>query len=164
MMPQVSDPFELLLTHNHWANKEMLEACRALSAEQFHRKFEMGPGSLHDTLLHMFEAVGMWCDRMTGRAPRGFTKDARTIDELLALNEKNNAEFNTIIRSVPLSTAFQTTRMGKTFTFTHGVVVTHVMTHGMHHRAQCLNMLRHVGVKLPPSSVVEWARENDQPK
>jgi uncharacterized damage-inducible protein DinB len=27
----------------------------------------------------------------------------------------------------------------------------------MHHRAQCLNMLRHLGVTpLPPSSVTEW--------
>ena len=39
---------------------------------------------------------------------------------------------------------------------------THTMTHGMHHRAQCLNMLRHLGVSpLPPSSVVEWARMVD---
>jgi uncharacterized damage-inducible protein DinB len=31
------------------------------------------------------------------------------------------------------------------------------MTHGMHHRAQCLNMLRRLGVQpLPPSSVAEW--------
>jgi hypothetical protein len=27
----------------------------------------------------------------------------------------------------------------------------------MHHRAQCLNLLRRLGVeKLPPSSVLEW--------
>jgi uncharacterized damage-inducible protein DinB len=32
-----------------------------------------------------------------------------------------------------------------------------VTTHAMHHRAQCLNMLRHLGVTpLPPSSVAEW--------
>jgi uncharacterized damage-inducible protein DinB len=38
-----------------------------------------------------------------------------------------------------------------------GGVITHVATHGMHHRAQCLNMLRQLGVTpLPKSSVVEW--------
>ena len=42
-------------------------------------------------------------------------------------------------------------------TFARGAVLSHVMTHGMHHRAQCLNMLRHVGVDpVPPSSVLEW--------
>ena len=36
-------------------------------------------------------------------------------------------------------------------------VLTHVATHGMHHRAQCLNMLRRLDVQpLPPSSVSEW--------
>jgi uncharacterized damage-inducible protein DinB len=37
-----------------------------------------------------------------------------------------------------------------------------VATHGVHHRAQCLNMLRHLGVKpLPLSSVAEWSRTAD---
>jgi uncharacterized damage-inducible protein DinB len=54
-------------------------------------------------------------------------------------------------------------RGGKMYTFTRGAVVTHVTTHGMHHRAQCLNMLRHVGVSpLPPSSVLEWMLMVDQ--
>ena len=48
-------------------------------------------------------------------------------------------------------------RGDRTFTFARGAVLSHVMTHGMHHRAQCLNMLRHVGVDpVPPSSVLEW--------
>ena len=35
--------------------------------------------------------------------------------------------------------------------------LTHITTHGTHHRAQCLNMLRQLGVTpLPPSSVAEW--------
>jgi uncharacterized damage-inducible protein DinB len=38
-----------------------------------------------------------------------------------------------------------------------GAILTHATTHGMHHRAQCLNMLRHLGVTpLPQSSVIEW--------
>jgi uncharacterized damage-inducible protein DinB len=54
------------------------------------------------------------------------------------------------------------TRDGKEYSFTRGVVITHVATHGMHHRAQCLNMLKHLGVSpLPPSSVTEWARMAD---
>jgi uncharacterized damage-inducible protein DinB len=49
------------------------------------------------------------------------------------------------------------TRGDRTYTFTRGGVLTHVLTHGMHHRAQCLNMLRQLGVApLPSSSVVEW--------
>ena len=48
-------------------------------------------------------------------------------------------------------------RDGRTADFTRGAILTHVTTHAMHHRAQCLNMLRHLGVTpLPPSSVTEW--------
>ena len=37
----------------------------------------------------------------------------------------------------------------------------HVTTHGMHHRAQCLNMLRHLGVpgvsdRLPEIDPLDW--------
>jgi len=53
-------------------------------------------------------------------------------------------------------------RDGRTFDITRGAVVAHVTTHGMHHRAQCLNMLRQLGVSpLPPSSVVEWTWSGD---
>ena len=49
------------------------------------------------------------------------------------------------------------TRDGKILQLTRGAVLGQVTTHGMHHRAQCLNMLRRLGVQpLPPSSVAEW--------
>ena len=44
-------------------------------------------------------------------------------------------------------------------------VITHIATHGTHHRAQCLNMLRRLGVHpLPQSSVAEWTRAADLTK
>ena len=50
----------------------------------------------------------------------------------------------------------------KTFEFMRGAVLMQVTTHGMHHRAQCINMLRQLGVKpLPNSSVADWMRSAD---
>jgi uncharacterized damage-inducible protein DinB len=42
-----------------------------------------------------------------------------------------------------------------------GTALVHVTTHGMHHRAQCLNMLRHMGVpgisdRLPEIDPLDW--------
>jgi uncharacterized damage-inducible protein DinB len=49
------------------------------------------------------------------------------------------------------------TRAGQTIRLTRAAVFAQITTHGMHHRAQCLNMLRQLGVTpLPPSSVAEW--------
>jgi uncharacterized damage-inducible protein DinB len=54
-------------------------------------------------------------------------------------------------------------RDGRTIELTRGAVLAQVVTHGMHHRAQCLNMLRQLGVTpLPASSVVEWAVMGDR--
>ena len=59
-----SDPLEILLVHNHWANQQIFEACAALSHEQFHRRFEMGPGSLHDTANHLLASMRFWGDTL----------------------------------------------------------------------------------------------------
>jgi len=60
-MPQ-SDPLKILLAHNHWATQELLTACAALTPDQFHQKFEIGPGSLHDTLTHIIGATRTWTE------------------------------------------------------------------------------------------------------
>ena len=153
-----SEPMDILLIHNDWANRQILEACRELSPEQFHRKFEMGPGSLHDTMTHVFEAMLIWTDIMAGRERRTFEKKSRTPSELLEMQAEASESFTAQARARPLTDPVTHIRMGQSWTYTRGGVITHVMTHGMHHRAQCLNMLRHVGAKQPMSSVVEWMR------
>ncbi len=48
-----SDPLTILLLHDRWATGQVLEACEGLPEEAFHRRFEIGPGSLHDALTHI---------------------------------------------------------------------------------------------------------------
>ena len=52
-----SDPLQILLSHDRWATAQLLDACGKLSADQFHRRFDIGPGSLHDTLTHIVGAM-----------------------------------------------------------------------------------------------------------
>lgn len=58
----------------------------------------------------------------------------------------------------PLSeTVSRQTKTGKLLTMTRGGMLAHVAIHGAHHRAQCLNMLRQLGVTpLSATSVAEW--------
>ena len=58
--PVTSDPFTALLKHNHWATHRIFELCTPLSAEQFHQRFGIGFGSLHDTLLHVIATIRAW--------------------------------------------------------------------------------------------------------
>ena len=153
-----SNPLDVLIAHNHWATRQILTACAALTPEQFHRRFEMGPGSLHDTTTHMLAAQRAWTDMLAGRPERPRLEGTqRTPAELLALLDEIATDFAATAKAHPLDELVTRSRGGKTYSFPLGGVLTHVTTHGMHHRAQCLNMLRHVGVSpLPASSVVEW--------
>lgn len=158
-MPE-SDPLRILLAHDRWATAQVLSACAALPDEQFHRRFEIGPGSLHDTLTHMVSAMRTWTDSLAARDPRP-RPDAdgvrRTTAELSILHDEACTELATEAARLPLADpATRRLRDGRTIQMTRAAILVHVTSHGMHHRAQCLNMLRHVGAKLPPSSVTEW--------
>jgi uncharacterized damage-inducible protein DinB len=153
-----SDPLQILLAHNTWAERQILDACAKLTPEQFHQRFEMGPGSLHDTITHNLAASRFWGDLLAGREIRPRLEGSRReVPELIALHDEINSDLEASAKRHPVDGTVNRVRDGKTFTFTRGAVLVHVTTHGMHHRAQCLNMLRHVGVKpLPASSVAEW--------
>ncbi len=174
-----SDPLDVLLAHNHWATRVLLEPCRGLTHEQFHRRFEMGPGSLHDTFTHIVGCMRRWSDRIggcpirprierpaplpPGQAVPHEGRD-RTPDELLSLLDDAAADLAAVAarcREDGLEKTVTIVFEGKTYVFTRGVTLVHVLTHGTYHRAQCRNMMRHLNVpglsdKLPEVDVIDW--------
>ncbi|MBY0312351.1 MAG: hypothetical protein K2W85_09800 [Phycisphaerales bacterium] len=191
--PKADDAMAILLAHNRWGNRVVLERCRGLNHEQFHRKFAIGlgdRGGLHLTLTHIISAAGRWADRIRGvmplRAalepmmfapPPGATPpDARdrSVEELLELNERycddlDDAALVSRLRGMHSTIALkfpQPDGSFKEYTFTRAAALTHVLTHGHWHRAQCLNMLRHLGVQgisdaLPALDVMDWQGEGE---
>lgn len=159
-MPE-SDPLLILLSHDRWATLQLLDACAALADHQLHRRFEIGAGSLHDTLTHVVGAMRTWTDTLAGAEPRPRVEtdgQRRTPEQLRALFDEAWHAISAEARRRPLAEmATRRMRDGRTVQLTRGAILTHVTTHGMHHRAQCLNMLRQLGVTpLPPGSVAEW--------
>ena len=159
-MPE-SDPLQILLAHDRWATGQVLDACNRLPPEALHRRFEVGPGSLHDTLTHMVGAIRTWTDTLAGCEPRPRPEtdgQSRTPDQIRALLDESYGELAAEAARRPLAEMVtRVMRGGRAASFTRAAVLAHVATHGMHHRAQCLNMLLHLGVQpLPPSSVTEW--------
>ncbi len=161
-MPDASsptDPIDVLFVYDRWATRNLLDACAALSDKQLHQEFAMGTGSLHNNLTHILGAMRGWTDVLTRRdEPRPRLEGTnRTIAELRDLHEEIADEFEAAVRAHPFDEILTPSRGGRTFEFPRGGIFPHVMTHSMHHRAQCLNMLRQLEVEtLPPSSVVEW--------
>ena len=159
-MPE-TDPVQILLSHDRWATARLFDACGALAPDQFGQRFDLGPGSLHDTLTHVVGAMRTWTETLAGEELRPRLEadgQRRTPAELRALFDAAWQAFAAEANRRPLGEmATRRMRDGRTVHLTRAAVVTQVATHGVHHRAQCLNMLRRLGVTpLPPSSVAEW--------
>src|SRR5690349_6086782 len=89
-----ADPLQILLAHDRWATAQVLAACRPLPPDHFHRRFDLGPGSLHDTLTHIVGAMRTWTDTLAadrGQAPRPRLEtdgQRRTPEQLVALSDE----------------------------------------------------------------------------
>lgn len=172
------DPMDILLKHDAWATRRVLEACAGLTGPQMHTKFDIGLGTLHDNLTHIIGAMRRWADRIDERAvrpsieSRGTSTDpaptpiGRSVRELMELLDEAAADLAGVARKYagrlhePIKPVFG----GKAYTFSRGAALVHVCTHGGHHRAQCINMLKRLGVSglsdhLPDVAVTEWQAE-----
>jgi len=163
-----AEPLELLLEHNAWATRKVLRTCAALTDEQWLRRFEIGPGSLHDTLTHIVGAMLRWADRIDG-APNGVRPSIedgsrRTAEDLLPLLDRAAADLAASAaraRTRGFATELNVTLGDHLCRLSLGAMLVHVTTHGAHHRAQCINMLRRLEVpgvsdQIPDVDVLEW--------
>src|SRR5437870_572714 len=122
-----SDPLDILLAHDRWATRRMLDACGTLTPEQFHRRFEMGPGSLHDTVTHMLAAMRVWADLLAGREQRERLEGTtRSLDELRQLQDEIADDLESSGRAHPLDGVVVRIRGGQSFSITRGAVLAHV--------------------------------------
>ncbi len=184
-----SDPVGILIASDAWGTREVLRACAGLTRDQFHRAFPIGLGSLHDTLTHVVGTMRRWTDRLAERPLRPsllriaafphIESEAkeRTPGELGALLDE--AERDLLATADRYRGALGTTvslewpgeeGAVRVYTFTRGAVFVHVTTHGYHHRAQCLNMLRQLGAPVPgvtegwpEPSAVDWQAAFESP-
>ena len=153
-----TDPHSILLAHDRWANAQLYAACEALTPEQLTQSFEMGTGSIHNNLVHNLGAMRGWTDVLDEVESRPRLEEKQyTISELGEMHDPICDDFERAVLRRPFDTVIVRERGEHSYTFTVGGILAHVTTHSMHHRAQCLNMLRQLGVeKLPMSSVMEW--------
>ncbi len=158
--------FDRLLGHNQWATGLLLERCRGLTPDRFTQRFDIGPGSLHDTLTHIVGAMRRWADRIEERPLRDTIEKPgtpRPPAELISLLDDAARDLKSVAHRIVeedrIDEGFQVTFAGvpKALVLTRGTALVHVLTHGVHHRAQCLNMLRRLGLDdLPDVDAIDW--------
>ncbi|MBL8879689.1 MAG: DinB family protein [Phycisphaerales bacterium] len=156
----------IMLESTAWATGALLESCAALSPEQFHQRFEIGPGSVHDTLRHVIGAMLRWADRIGGAPLRPSIEVAGQNSPLAEQREHLAMAVRDLRAAADRVSAAGTWHEsiefavpgGATYRFSRAAALVHVVTHGVHHRAQVMNMRRQLGLAsleldLDP---VEW--------
>ncbi|MEC9372390.1 MAG: DinB family protein [Planctomycetota bacterium] len=151
------------LHHNAWAIEKMIERCRKLTHEQYTAEFEIGLGSLQRTLTHLVEAIFYFADVFNRRPyrPRMVLMNAATPTDLRSPLELADGALRESLAAFlakhDLDEPIEFPKGGGDFVAAFAAIA-QIFDHGAHHRAQMLNMLRHLG-ELGDFSVdpLRWA-------
>ena len=143
-----------LFAHNDWARDKLMTLASELSDEQLDRPFEIGVGTLRKTLLHVRDAEQSWLETWL-HGPRPFAKlDVDTpiaeLRRLYAETARQRDDYLTTLSPADLQrpvTAEVAPELH--YTFALGETMFELHGHGTHHRAQAVNMLRHLGAETP---------------
>lgn len=145
-----------LFDHNDWARDKVLKLADGLSDEQLDRTFEMGSGSLRATLFHLWACEFGWLRRWQPGSDHGYADEpaGESVEEIRRRFVETAAERDALIDGLTDADAGRRITFerssGGSCTFPLGDMMLHVTNHGIHHRAQALNMLRHLGIEKVP--------------
>ncbi|HKV03990.1 MAG TPA: DinB family protein [Candidatus Acidoferrales bacterium] len=154
-----------LYNYDSWANHRALEACAALTPEQFTRGLGSSFGSVRDTLVHLCGAEWVWLERWHGRVPTSLPSaadypDFEAVRRGWAEVERNLLDYVASLSSDDLQrlVSFKTLA-GQPFSMPLWQCLQHVANHSTYHRGQITTMLRQLGAKPVSTDLIVFYRE-----
>jgi uncharacterized damage-inducible protein DinB len=165
-----ADDFRTLYDFNSWANHRTLDACAALSPEQFIRDLGSSFASVRDTLAHICGAEWIWLERWLGRSHSAIPP-GNTISDFESLRRRWQEVENNLLGYVASlgSEDVQRVVQFKTMAGTPNVLplgycLQHLANHSTYHRGQVTTLLRQLGAKAVGTDLMTFYREkNAQP-
>lgn len=144
-----------LFAHNYWARDRQLEACAALTDEQFLRPLGNSFPSVRDTLVHLLAVEWLWLERWRGRSPRVLLAPGE-FSTLAAVCERWHdveKEMKRYLVALPDKALEQpmtcVSTRGNTWTYALWRMMVHFLEHQTYHRGQVTALLRQLGVQPP---------------
>lgn len=142
------------LAHHAWAISRLLDECERLTPEQFDRELGIGPGSLRVNIAHTLEAMLFFADNFAGRdyiEPADLATLSASITGLRTLLDRAGAALRSSMlaaaeRGLGPTTHWPNAPQGVMST---PAAIAQVFDHAIAHRAQCINMLKRLGVPPP---------------
>lgn len=164
--------------HRGWVNENLVAAAAELNDEDLRREFAIGQGSVWKSLVHLFAAEYVWLESLLGNEdpllqgdlPRNIPGNQlgegkiASLDELRQkwtqlqtrwmryVSELQPEVLEELVYKIVMSTR---QRMATK----RSDILLHVCTHAQYTTAQVVNMLRQIGVKkLPETMLISLAR------
>ncbi len=148
-----------LFEYNYWARDRQLDACGALTEEQFLRPMGSSYSSLRDTLAHLVAAEWIWLERWLGRSPTRLEAEdyaAERFPTLAAVRDRWQSvehDMRAYLAGMqhqalerPLS---YTNLKGERWTYPLWQTLLHLVNHQTYHRGQITTLLRQLGAAAP---------------
>lgn len=159
------ETFRALYDYNAWADHRLLDACAALSHEQFTRDLGAGFPSVRDTLVHILDGEWFWLERWQGRSPAGLPP-ANRFSDLAGIRARWSEVEGELLRFVAGRTAEDLARV-QHYRTTEGnpnsqplwQMLQHLANHGSYHRGQITSMLRQLGAVPAATDLILFYRE-----
>jgi uncharacterized damage-inducible protein DinB len=153
------DTLRELFDYNYWARDRQLEACAALTQEQFLRPMGSSYSSVRDTLAHLVAAEWVWLERWLGRSPTKLDAAEYAAEQFPMLSAVRD-RWRTVEANMRLYLSSQqegaldqplsyTNLKGERWTYPLWQTLLHLVNHQTYHRGQVTTLLRQLGAAAP---------------
>jgi uncharacterized damage-inducible protein DinB len=162
----MKDQFIKLAKLNLWSNSQFREVMGNLELKDFQK--ETPYGTILDLIIHTFEALNVWLERMKKRPPvtkRKTSSDYKNWSDIFSAWEAADQLFLQMMEFFPDDEDFDQKiryrRRGDEtiYEVALGDVILHMSHHGFYHRGQLALLLRQYGYKpAPPTDANKFFR------
>lgn len=159
------EQIRLLFQYNQWADQRILDACAALTNDQFTRDLGSSFRSVRDTLAHLYGAEWIWNERIHGRSPSAHPLGNAFPDLAAArakLEEMDRYYLDYVSKLTPqdLERVFHyKTATGQEFSNPLWQTLHQLSNHATYHRGQVTTLLRQLGAKAVSTDLIVFYRE-----
>jgi uncharacterized damage-inducible protein DinB len=155
------DILDRYLGYEAWTLRHFVARCAELTPAQLHQRFDVGPGSVHETVEHIVGNLETWTDLMRARPVRDLGPLADSVAEYLRRLDAAMADFRACAQEMAATEQLDASYIdvlddpptAKTF----GGTILHVLTHTSVHRWELQHMLARLGLPaLREGDALSW--------
>jgi uncharacterized damage-inducible protein DinB len=145
-------PLAEVLLYNRWATLTLLDACRALTDDQFDARVDGVSGTVRELLLHVVGGQQTLVLRTVGRQQEGElsrSSDWPGFDVLVDVARRSADQLVAIAEALDHDEDVDLPYLGKVYRFPKRFFLVHAAVHGVEHRTEIKVALARLGVETP---------------